>query len=248
MASLDDDIKALLPERPLSFYKDLKRYEPYLSSGNRMIMNRLGYNDHGITHAKIVTRNALRIFDILKHAVPLSVVHDLDMTEEDSMIVIIASSFLHDIGNMVHRDYHNVHSVSLAIPILHELLPRYYEGYVPIMSEILHGIFAHDETARCLTTEAGIVSIADGTDMEEGRGRIPYERGRIDIHSASAMAIRNVHICQGEKPLRIEVSLTDNAGIFQVQEILGKKLLTTGLREYVEIYIEKDGKNRKMDV
>jgi metal-dependent HD superfamily phosphatase/phosphodiesterase len=44
------------------------------------------------------------------------------------------------------------------------------------------------------------------------------------------------------------VSLTDNAGIFQVQEILGKKLLTTGLREYVEIYIEKDGKNRKMDV
>jgi len=84
--------------------------------------------------------------------------------------------------------------------------------------------------------------------MEEGRGRIPYERGRIDIHSASAMAINNVHICKGEKPLRIEVTLTDNAGIFQVQEILGKKLLTTGLRDFVEIYLKKDGKNKKMDV
>jgi len=92
------------------------------------------------------------------------------------------------------------------------------------------------------------VSLADGTDMEEGRGRIPYERGRIDIHSASAMAINNVHICKGEKPLRIEVTLTDNAGIFQVQEILGKKLLTTGLRDFVEIYLKKDGKNKKMDV
>lgn len=248
MATLDDDIRELLPHRPLTFYKDLKRYEPYLSSGNRMIMNRMGYNDHGITHAKIVTRNALRIFEILKHAVPLSVVKDLELGEEDSMIVIIASSFLHDIGNMVHRDYHNVHSVSLAIPLLHELLPKYYEDHVPIMSEVLHAIFAHDETARCLTTEAGIVSLADGTDMEEGRGRIPYERGRIDIHSASAMAINNVHICKGEKPLRIEVTLTDNAGIFQVQEILGKKLLTTGLRDFVEIYLKKDGKNKKMDV
>ena len=39
MATLDDDIRELLPHRPLTFYKDLKRYESYLSSGNRMIMN-----------------------------------------------------------------------------------------------------------------------------------------------------------------------------------------------------------------
>lgn len=248
MGAIDNDICSLLKGRPLDFYNDLQKYSPYLDSANRMLMGRLGYNDHGIVHAKIVTRNALRILDIIKDDVPLSIVKDKVGSVEDSTIVIIAASFLHDIGNMVHRDYHNTHSVTLAQPILNDILPKFYNGHIPIMAEILHAIYAHDEHAQCLTTEAGIVSIADGTDMEEGRGRIPFSRGRIDIHSASAMAIDKVRLMRGDKPLRIEVLLNDNAGIFQIQEILGKKLMTTGLRKYVEIYIEKDDKKIKIEL
>ncbi|MHC1604417.1 MAG: HD domain-containing protein [Candidatus Methanofastidiosia archaeon] len=248
MEKLDSVIEKMLDGKPLEFYRDITKYSPYLDSGNRMIMGRLGYNDHGVIHAKIVTRNSLIILDLLKDNVTPTIVKEKIGTIDDTRIVIIGASYLHDIGGMIHRDWHNMHSVILARPILLDILPKYVTNPIQIMSEILHAIYSHHENVQCLTTEAGIVSIADGTDMEEGRGRVPYRRGRIDIHSASALAIDKVRLLKGDRPLRIEVSLHDNAGIFQVQEILGKKLETTGLENYVEIYFEKNGKKFKMDL
>lgn len=248
MEELDNDIYSMLEGKAKEIYRDLQYAVVYQQSANRMVMGRLGYNDHGPTHAKIVTKNALVIFDILKHFVPLNVVEDMIGTEEDSKVVVVTASFLHDIGNMVHRDYHNVHSVTLASPILHDIIPKYYDNPVPIISEILHAIFAHDEEEKCYTTEAGIVSIADGTDMEEGRGRIPFNRGRMDIHCASALAINSVRLNKGKKGLVVTVSMKDNAGIFQIQEVLGKKLKTTGLEKYVEIFYEKEGQKKRIDI
>ena len=43
-----------------------------------------------------------------------------------------------------------------------------------------------------LTLEAGIVRVADALDMAKGRSRIPFERGRVSIHSLSAAAIESV--------------------------------------------------------
>ena len=95
---------------------------------------------------------------------------------------------------------------------------------------------------------ANIVSIADGTDMEAGRGRIPYQQGKVDIHCASAMAITKVSLEKGKNGLIITVSMTDNAGIFQIQQVLGRKLKTTGLVNFVEIYYEKEGQKVRIDI
>ena len=35
---------------------------------NYMVVNKLGYNDHGMTHALITSTNAVRIFDLLTNA------------------------------------------------------------------------------------------------------------------------------------------------------------------------------------
>ena len=93
-----------------------------------------------------------------------------------------------------------LYAAPLALGILKRSLPLCYspEEATIVASEILHAIISHHAPNRPLTVEAGIVKVADALDMEKGRARIPYEKGRIDIHSASAIAIENVTIEEGE--------------------------------------------------
>ena len=61
--------------------------------------------------------------------------------------------------------------------------------------------------------------------MTKGRARIPFELGSVNIHSASALAIESVKIKKGEKKtVRIEVLMNNASGIFQIQELLEKKI------------------------
>ncbi|MCJ7817680.1 MAG: phosphohydrolase, partial [Candidatus Thorarchaeota archaeon] len=75
-------------------------------------------------------------------------------------------------------------------------------------------------------------------DMTKGRARIPFEAGSINIHSASALAIEDVKIRKGEtKTVRIDVMMTNVSGIFQIQELLEKKIRNAkGLIEHIELY------------
>ncbi len=71
---------------------------------------------------------------------------------------------------------------------------------------------------------------------------MPYHKGKVDIHSVSALAINNVILEKGEeKPLRITVAMDNPAGVFQVQAVLEKKIRTSGLRDHVAIYVLVNG-------
>ena len=94
-----------------------------------------------------------------------------------------------------------------------------------VTSEVLHAIISHRKNGIPNTIEAGIVRVADALDMSEGRSRIPYEAGKIDIHSISARAIDKVEIKEGTKqPVEIIITMNNSAGIFQVDELLKSKL------------------------
>lgn len=234
--TLDQEIQSFLSSSGKDFYKKLLKLEPYLDAANQMVIVRMGYNDHGFVHSKIVTRNALQILEIVKDALPLNIITEKLGDFSDVQLVIMGGAFLHDAGNMVHRDDHILHSCYLASQLLMPLLPDFTAHPAQMLSEILHCIYSHHEESQCLTTEAGIVTIADGCDMAEGRARIPYNLGKIDIHSVSALSIKNVTLSKGEeKPLRIEVYMDSQAGIFQIQEVLGKKVETSGLQDHIEI-------------
>jgi len=89
---------------------------------------------------------------------------------------------------------------------------------------------------RPLTVEAGTVRVADALDMAKGRSRIPFERGRVSIHSLSAAAIESVHITDGERyPIHIEIAMNNSSGVYQVDELLKAKLRGSGLEPYVEV-------------
>ncbi|MBU7016987.1 MAG: HD domain-containing protein [Theionarchaea archaeon] len=236
LRTLDRNITSFLSPDGVKFYNWLLTLSPYLDAANQMVIIRLGFNDHGFIHSKVVTLHALRILDILKDKIPPSIIKEKLGDYNDVQIAVTAGAFLHDIGNMVHREQHIMHSCYLASQLLLPVLPAYTSHPAQMLSEILHCIYSHHDDTQCLTTEAGIVTVADGCDMAEGRARIPYKLGKIDIHSVSALSIKRVIIQKGEeKPLRIEIHMDSRAGIFQVQNVLGKKVSTSGLNEFIEI-------------
>lgn len=230
--------------RLLSLLRDDKETETLLDQANTMMIHRLGFTDHGRTHSLITTLNALTIMRILESkGVASDTAELLDLDRDDLRCIVAAGSYLHDVGNAVHRDRHFIHSVILARGILDRLLPQVYPDVAArtrVLTETLNSIYVHDvyehPELQSVTLESGIVSVADGTDLASGRSRIPYKLGKVDIHSVSAMSIRRVRILEGkEKPLRIEVEMTESAGIFQVQRILGEKIKYSPLKTYTEV-------------
>ena len=119
-------------------------------------------------------------------------------------MVVVLGALLHCVGMAVHRDRHEDWSLFLAEPKVRELLAGIYEEpeLTVVVSEVLQAITRHRESGQPLTLEAGIVRVADALDIEEGRSRIPFERGSVSIHSISAAAIDEVDHRGGNRARR----------------------------------------------
>jgi metal-dependent HD superfamily phosphatase/phosphodiesterase len=210
---------------------------------------RLEINDHSWVHIQIVTNIALKLLrQLTKHGIEPAVVTDYGMTREDAEVVVALTALTHCIGMSVHRTGHEDFSLFLAEPKLRDLLDGIYDepDLTVIVSEVLQGIISHRSDGEPLTLEAGILRVADALDMEQGRSRIPFERGHVGIHSLSAAAIEDVAIGDGEdKPIRIEITMNNSAGIYQVDGLLKAKLRGSGLEPYVEVLAHIDTEAEK---
>ena len=210
---------------------------------------RLEINDHSWVHIQIVSNIALKLLRQLeKHGIEPSVVTDYGLTREDAEVVVVLTALTHCVGMSVHREGHEDYSLFLAEPKLRELLAGIYEepDLTVLVSEVLQGITSHRADGQPLTLEAGILRVADALDMEQGRSRIPFERGHVGIHSLSAAAIEDVAIGDGEeKPIRIEIAMNNSSGIYQVDGLLKAKLRGSGLEPYVEVVAHIDTEAEK---
>jgi len=212
-----------------------------LNLANFIAVRKLGYNDHGPIHARIVAANGVKLLKIILESKRIEVdsMKALGMTEDDAHLIVIAGCMLHDIGNAIHRVEHEVFSVLYAKAILERLLPELYSEVserTAVIEQILHAVYAHDVGENALTIEAAIVVIADGCDITKGRGRLSFDLGKHDIHSISALSIESVEIKKGkDKLIEIHVNMSNSAGIYQVQETLGKKVGASPLKEDIEI-------------
>jgi metal-dependent HD superfamily phosphatase/phosphodiesterase len=209
---------------------------------------RMEINDHSWVHVQIVTNIALKLLrQLTKHGVEPAMVTDYGMTRDDAEVVVALTALTHCIGMSVHRKGHEDFSLFLAEPKLRELLSGIYDEpeLTVIVSEVLQGIISHRSDGEPLTLEAGILRVADALDMEQGRSRIAFERGRIGIHSLSAAAIEEVEITDGEKPIRISIRMNNSSGIYQVDGLLKAKLVGSGLEPYVEVVAHIDTEAEK---
>jgi len=209
---------------------------------NVMAIDRLGYTDHGPTHVRIVANSALKILRILiKNSVVPSIVKNYGMKNEDAEVVAVLGSIFHDLGMIVTRHEHELISALFAAEFIEKHLRQIYseEERAIITSEALHAVVAHEVPRKPLTVEAGVVSIADALDMEQGRARIPFQAGKVDIHSVSALSIKRVEILEGgEKPVTVKITMTNPAGVFQIDELLKPRIENSGLQSYIHVTAE----------
>jgi metal-dependent HD superfamily phosphatase/phosphodiesterase len=212
-------------------------------------VKRLEINDHSWVHIQIVANIALKLLrQLTKHGVEPAVVRDYGMSSDDAEVVVVLGALLHCIGMSIHREGHEDWSLFLAEPKLHDLLEGLYEepDLTVIASEVLGAITSHRDYGKPLTIEAGIVRVADALDMAKGRSRIPFEHGRVSIHSLSAAAIEEVAIKDGERtPILIEIEMNNSSGVYQVDELLKAKLRGSGLEPYVEVIAHIDTEGEK---
>lgn len=211
-------------------------------------IDRLGYTDHGPTHFGIVANYALKLTRILnKKDVTMSIVKDFGLTYDHAEVVIFLASIMHDLGMSIHRVNHEQFSLFIARDFLKEILAFMpIEERTVVLSETLHAIISHSHgsAGKTSTVEGGIVRIADALDMSKGRSRIPYQMGKIDIHSVSANAIESVDVFEGkEKSVDIVIKINSEAGVFQIDDFIEEKLSVSGLKKYISTksYILHDG-------
>ncbi|MDR3131392.1 MAG: phosphohydrolase [Treponema sp.] len=213
---------------------------------NTVSIKRLGYNDHGPVHMRTVALNAAIMMGLLRKA---GIKTSLETEEcgvfEDSLIAVILAASLHDLGMGISRQGHEIHSMSLARPILDRLLPIIYPENITqqviVRSLTLEAIFGHMGNRIIHSLEAGLLLIADGCDMTKGRARIPMVLAaspRVgDIHKYSANAIEEVKIMPGrEKPIHVSIIMSGEVGLFQVEEVLLGKIAASPVKGYIELY------------
>ncbi len=231
-------------EKVLEIINDNQEVNALWKVINVNAIDRLGMSDHGPVHFQIVANIALRLGRILqKNDVEMSITKYFGLPSEYAELVILLASLFHDLGMSINREGHEEFSLFLANNLMHQILEFMpVEERTIVTSEVLHAIIAHRSDGKPYTIEAGIVRVADALDISQGRSRIPYEAGYVDIYSVSAAAIDKVEIEEGEEtPIQINILMNNSAGLFQVDELLKKKLLGSGIEKYIKIraYIER---------
>jgi len=210
---------------------------------------RLGMSDHSWVHVQIVLNVALRLLRLLvKGGIEPAMVADHGMGRRDAEVVVAAGALLHDVGMSIHRADHEAYSLFLAERKLRELLDGVYDEpeRTVVASEALHAIIGHRRAGSPYTVEAGVVRVADALDMAQGRSRLPVESGQMGIHALSAAAIDSISIESGEeRPVRVEITMNNSAGIFQVDDLLATKLRGTPLEGQVEVTASVQGETEK---
>jgi hypothetical protein len=221
-----------------------KQLKAWWHVANVNAVARLEINDHSWVHIQIVTNIALKLLrQLTKHHVEPAMVRDYGMTRDDAEVVVALAALMHCVGMSIHRHGHEDFSLFLAEPKMRELLERIYDepDRTVIVSEVLEAIISHRADGQPLTVEAGLIRVADALDMAKGRSRIPFERGRVSMHSLSAAAIEDVTITDGEeRPILIEIRMNNSSGIYQVDGLLKAKLRGSGLEPYVEVVAHID--------
>ncbi len=221
----------------------------YLEAQNINAVDRMRYNDHGTKHIEIVRNRALCLYDLLKASdIDFNGARQQGLEEEDESVIIALAATLHDIGHVVHRDDHAYYSIPLAADVLDRILPEFYDvaETVRVKGEVLHAILCHHRAETPLTTEAGVIRVADALDMERGRSRIPYEHGGRGINTLSSQAIESVSLHEGEnRPVMVEIAMNNAAGVYQVDNLLKAKLRGSGLEDEIRIVAVNTNENRE---
>lgn len=164
------------------------------------ILGVIGYTEHGERHASLAANIAYNIMDRLKHP------------EERAHLAAIAA-YLHDIGNVINRDYHAQTGAILAYSILSEMKMPLED-----IMDVIAAIGNHDEKdGQPVSDICAAVILADKSDVHSSRVRT-LDMIKLDIHDRVNYAAKSsfLRVEEGKKIVTLEIKI--DTSISQVME------------------------------
>ena len=164
------------------------------------ILGVIGYTEHGERHASLAANIAYNIMDRLKYP------------EERAQLASIAA-YLHDIGNVINRDYHAQTGAILSQSILSEMKMPMED-----VMEVIAAIGNHDERdGQPVSDICAAVILADKSDVHSSRVRT-LKMIKQDIHDRVNYAAKSsfLRVEEEEKIITLEIKI--DTSISQVME------------------------------
>jgi metal-dependent HD superfamily phosphatase/phosphodiesterase len=164
------------------------------------ILGVIGYTEHGERHASLAANIAFNILTRLKYP------------EKRAHLAAIAA-YLHDIGNVINRDYHAQTAAILARSILTDMGMSLSD-----ILEVMAAIGNHDEKdGQPVSDICAAIILADKSDVHSSRVRT-LEGIKLDIHDRVNYAAKSSFLRVEEDKKLITLEIKIDMTISQVME------------------------------
>jgi metal-dependent HD superfamily phosphatase/phosphodiesterase len=190
------------------------------------VLGIIGYTEHGERHASLAANIAFNILTRLKHP------------EKRAQLAAIAA-YLHDIGNVINRDYHAQTAAILARSILSDMgMP------LDDILEIMAAIGNHDEKdGQPVSDICAAIILADKSDVHSSRVRT-LEGIKQDIHDRVNYAAKSSFLRVEEDKKLITLEIKIDTSISQVMEyfeiFLSRMLVCRRAAEFLGLKFQLD--------
>jgi metal-dependent HD superfamily phosphatase/phosphodiesterase len=188
------------------------------------VLGEIGYTEHGKRHSSLAARIAYNIMIRLGKG------------ERKAQLAAIAG-YMHDIGNLINRDYHAQTASVMAFSILRDMGMDMED-----ISEVIAAIGNHDEKDGFPVSDiSAAVVLADKSDVHRSRVR-NTDQIKVDIHDRVNYAAESsfLKIEEKEKIARLELKI--DTSISQVMEyfeiFLSRMLVCKRAAEYLGLKFE----------
>jgi len=208
--------------------KNNEKVRAYITAGDKALMA-LGFTEHSFPHVYKAAQTAA------------SILSDLEYNERDIELVKIAG-LLHDIGNMVNRNYHALTGAVIAESILSR-----YDMPFDETAAIISAIGNHDEdTGRPVNIISAALILADKSDVRRSRVKEnDMDKILADIHDRVNYAVTSSNISahiDESKNKKIVLNLTIDTSVCSVMDyfeiFLSRMLMCRRAAAYLDAHFE----------
>jgi metal-dependent HD superfamily phosphatase/phosphodiesterase len=188
------------------------------------VLEVIGYTEHGQRHASLAANIAYNIMT------------RLGRQERDAHLASIAA-YLHDIGNIINRDYHAQTGAIIAYQTLSEMNMAEED-----IMEIVSAIGNHDEKdGQPISDICAAVILADKSDVHRSRVRTLDMIGQ-DIHDRVNYASKNSFLRVDAEKKVISLEIAIDTSISQVMEyfeiFLSRMIVCRKAAEFLKMKFE----------
>ena len=207
-------------------FEDVKNNEDIkaLISSSQRQLNELGYTEHSVRHATIVSNRAAEVLAALKYP-------------EERIELAKIAGYMHDIGNCVNRVDHAHTGAILAYQILKDMgMP------VEERTEIMMAIGNHDESTGTAVSEiSAALILADKSDVH--RNRVTNTNlSTFDIHDRVNYAVTNAQLDLNSEERKIILNLTIDTKLCPVLDyfeiFMNRTMMSKYAAKFLNIWFE----------